>query len=221
MKELNKQRKKEQEVSSLVGLIEKKFEDLEKRMKKTIKEEIDNNHTNNNNAKSFSDVVGKSNLVPELRKVIQDEKLRDAEEERQHDLRRSNLIIFGVKESNEDEEFAKDLFKDVGVQPKIKHTVRIGSKKLGNDRPIKVVAESAYHQCMVIKGLVNLKGNQKYEGISVTEDFTKFERNQIKEWSKKAKERNAKEKDGTIWRVRGCPSRGLYLKKIKKVERND
>ena len=56
--------------------------------------------------------------------MIQDEKLRDAEEERQLDLRRSNLIIFGVRR-HKDEEFPKDLFKDVGVQLKIKHKARI------------------------------------------------------------------------------------------------
>ena len=47
-------------------MIEKKFKDLEKRMKETIKEDIDITSFNKNNTKSFSDVVGKNNLVPEL-----------------------------------------------------------------------------------------------------------------------------------------------------------
>lgn len=56
----------------------------------------------------------KQNLFSDVKtiyflKVIQDEKLRNAEEEN-HDLQRSNLIIFGVKETNQYGEFAKDLF---------------------------------------------------------------------------------------------------------------
>ena len=81
-----------------------------------------------------------------------------------------------------------------------------------------VVLQSAHQRYLVIQGLINLKGNEVYEGISVTEDFTLFERSQIKEWSKKAQERNAKESDDStfIWRVRGSPSRGLYLKRTEK-----
>ena len=62
-----------------------------------------------------------------------------------------------MKESDEDKEIAKD----VAVEPKIKHKIRIGIKKGGNDRQIKVVAESAYHQCMVIKGLMVLIISEK------------------------------------------------------------
>ena len=69
-----------------------------------------------------------------------------------------------------------------------------------------------------MKGLVNLKGKPMYEWISVTEDYTLSERSIIKEWAQKAKERNAKEPSDSniIWRVKGNPSKGLYLKKTEK-----
>lgn len=71
-----------------------------------------------------------------------------------------------------------------------------------------------------MNNLVNLRGKQQYKKISVTEDYTVFERSIIRDWAKKAKERNSKEpKDSTfVWRVRGSPTKTLYLKKIKKPE---
>ena len=70
----------------------------------------------------------------------------------------------------------------------------------------------------MMRGLVNLKGKPMYEGISVMEDYTLSERSIIKKWAQKAKERNAKKPSDSniIWRVKGNPSNGLYLKKIEK-----
>ena len=59
-----------------------------------------------------------------------------------------------------------------------------------------------------------------YEGISVTEeeDNTPSKRSFVKKWAQKAKERNAKEPSDSniVWRVKGNPSNGLYLKKTEK-----
>ena len=130
-------------------------------------------------------------------------------------------MVFGAvenKEVNGDGDFVQTLIKDVGVKANVKFVTRIGDRSAKRTRPIKVVLQSAHQRYLVIQGLINLKGNEVYEGISVTEDFTLFERSQIKEWSKKAQERNAKESDDStfIWRVRGSPSRGLYLKRTEK-----
>lgn len=92
---------------------------------------------------------------------------------------------------------------------------RIGIKRPNYIRPIKVVLESAHEVYLITKKLINLKGNEKYQGISVTEDFTRFERSLIKELKNKAAERSAREPN-IIWRVRGSPKSGLYLKKIHK-----
>ena len=95
---------------------------------------------------------------------------------------------------------------------------RIGEKSSNKNRPIKVVLGSAHERYLLMKNLANLKGKSTYKGISITEDFTVFERGLIKEWANKAKERTKKENDsGFVWRVRGSPFKGLYLKKIKKI----
>ena len=69
-----------------------------------------------------------------------------------------------------------------------------------------------------MKNLVKLRGNPNYEGISVTKDYTLLERSVIKKWTQKAKERNLKDASDSniIWRVRGSPASGLYLKKTEK-----
>ena len=51
--------------------------------------------------------------------------------------------------------------------------------------------------------LKNLKGKTSYDGISVAEDFTLFERSMIQEWTKKVKAKNEKEPSDFkyIWKV--------------------
>ena len=175
---------------------------------------------------SFADTVKMSNkvIIPEFRKVLLDEKIKEFEEEQQKDLRMTNVIIFGHKENDEDDDrsFVKSLIVDAGCEEssetQIKFITRIGEKSDKKIRPIKLVFQSAFHRVMLMKRLKNLKGKTKYQGISVNEDLTIFERKIVREWSNKAKERNNKEPIDSkfVWRVRGSPSRGLYLKKSEK-----
>ena len=62
------------------------------------------------------------------------------------------------------------------------------------------------------------KKYQRDDGISVAEDFTLFERSMIQEWTKKVKAKNEKEPSDSkyVWKVRGSPSKGLYMKRIEK-----
>lgn len=49
----------------------------------------------------------------------------------------------------------------------------------------------------------------------ISEDFSKKERDTIKEWHKEAKEKTATEKEECcVWKVRGSPRKRLYFKKI-------
>ena len=67
---------------------------------------------------SFADTVKMSNkvIIPEFRKVLLDEKIKEFEEEQQKDLRMTNIIIFGHKENDEDDDqsFVKSLIVDAG-----------------------------------------------------------------------------------------------------------
>ena len=214
--------------------MESKFDEFEKKIKEIIKDEIksnidckNNQHEINQNetevkAISFANIVKvnqENTLIPKFRKLLQDEKIQDIEEERQKDIRKSNLIIHGIKECeeriNDDGTTVNNLFNNVGSNSTVKYMTRIGIKRPNYVRPIKVVLESAHEVYLITKKLINLKGNEKYQGISVTEDFTRFERSLIKELKNKAAERSAREPN-IIWRVIGSPKSGLYLKKIHK-----
>ena len=118
--------KKEEEQKDMVEMMEHKFDKFEDKVKETIKDELKNH---NLIISSFASVVNDRKIVPELWKIIQDEKLKDKEEEKQHAFRKANLMVFG----------AKDLIKDVGVKAGVKYSIRIGNKKANQVRPIKIV----------------------------------------------------------------------------------
>ena len=69
-----------------------------------------------------------------------------------------------------------------------------------------------------MENLKELKGQESFRGISLTDDYTITERHLIKEYSDKAKENNRNEPLNSryIWRVRGSPKNGLRLKKFPK-----
>ena len=69
-----------------------------------------------------------------------------------------------------------------------------------------------------MRNLGNLQQYPSYKGISITEDLTVAERDQYKTWLEKANKKNQDEPNDTsfVWRVRGSPKNGLYLKKIQK-----
>ena len=78
--------------------------------------------------------------------------------------------------------------------------------------------ENKHEKDKVMSNLRQLKGTEMEFGkISVTEDHTIEERQEIKTWVEKAK---AKHQEGdnpeTIWRVRGSPKHGLRLVKFTK-----
>ena len=145
-------------------------------------------------------------------------------EELDRNNRVNNIIIHGKKEANtsDDIAFAENLLRDLNVRTTaIKEIKRIGqqnehlSQSIGK-RPIKLVLKNKEDKEAVINNLWQLKYRTSYTGISVTSDYTQRERLQIKELQNKAKEMNNEEVDGNfIWKVRGTPSKGLYLKKFE------
>ena len=66
----------------------------------------------------------------------------------------------------------------------------------------------------IMKSLINLKGNEDYKGVSVTEDYTLTGRKTIREWREKAKTANDQEPADSkyVYRVRGSPKNGWGLR---------
>ena len=83
---------------------------------------------------------------------------------------------------------------------------------------MKIVMQNEQDKDKIMMNLKNLKGNEKYKGVSVTDDHSIKERNTIKVWVEKARAANAAESPDSAygWEVRGSPKNGMKLKKLKK-----
>ena len=217
IKKMKEKEKNNIQGKDLIDLIEHKFKQLEGKLHETLNDrvkKVTSNEPINNEPRrgTFASVI-KENHAPDFRMILREEnKMNEIEEERQQELRKTNIMIFGQNESNEvqDEKFVLNLINDVvGIESDVKFITRIGKLCNNKIRPIKVVLESGHKRYLMIKGLANLKRKPMYEGISVTEDYTLTERSIIKKWAQKAKERNAKEPSDSniIWKVKGVVHR--------------
>ena len=191
--------------------------------------------------KSFADAVTNSETsaaqtaprdppTHDFRAIIRAEHNEQLAEETEKKSRSGNLVIHGFPESistdkneakHHDEEFVGTFLKDLGLQIEYRSTFRLGKKNDTSERskrPIKVTMNSDQEKDRVMANLKELKGKDKYKGISVTDDHTIKDRNTIKEWVEKAKSANANEAEDSIyeWKVRGSPKNGMCLKKLKK-----
>ena len=101
----------------------------------------------------------------------------------------------------------------------VKSVQRIG--KPDTNGPIKVELPTEREKVSLLQNLRKLKDDERYKGIGITEDYTFSERKLIQEYNARAKERNENdaEKDSYVWRVRGSPKNGLFIKKFQKTQR--
>lgn len=176
-------------------------------------------------SKSYADVIGnpidfKSILQETQKEVMKVAKVEDISEERDRRLRAANLIIHGVRETDEaetaDNEWLNIFKKDIDTNAEVKFVGRIGQKKSSKNRPLKIVLKNQEDKRSIFSKLKNLKGKESYQGVSISEDFTVAERSVIKSWIGKAKDKNEKEgSSNIIYRVRGSPKTGtMHLKKF-------
>ena len=235
-----------EEIKSLRQALEKitdQFNGIEQRINQTIKENvetigkrIEDSFSNNikqlesKTEKSFANVVKENfkehqNTPPNLRDIIKEARNEEQKEVKDKKNRRNNIIIHGANDidsGNEEEnikhdkEFFDVLMTDLNIRMTTKTISRIGERDPMKKRPMKIALGSATEKDQLMKSLKRLKGNLRYKGISITDDYTKAERQLFKTWSEKAKEKNAQEsyESNIVWRVRGSPSVGIYLKKF-------
>ena len=111
------------------------------------------------------------------------------------------------------------LLKDASYNAKPKYIGRIGIKVEEKSRPLKVVFNTEKEKRSLFGNLKALKAVESYQGVSLSDDYTRAERDMIKAWSNQAKEKNTAEPNDSniIWRVRGNPKSGFMLRKFAKV----
>ena len=148
----------------------------------------------------------------------------------ERERKKNNIIVHGLPEpktnsreerSNSDKDKIKDLINntlEVHCPPDmITETIRLGKstpEKSKRPRPVLTILKTAEKKQEIFKNLGKLKGS-RYKNISLNDDMTQLERQQLKKMIDQAKELEKKEGKGRwIYRVRGPP----WDRKIIKIE---
>ena len=205
----------------LENYIDKKFKDLTENLSDSIKNQ------QHSSQKSYSEILKEDITRTDLHTIIRVAKIEEKKEEKDHLQRKNNVIIYGAQEdelekeeerTNVDTSFVDNLLKDVLYKAKTSYVGRIGKKTEGKSRPLKVAFKTEEEKRKLFSNLKAMKGVDKYKGISISDDYTIAERQMIKEWAEKAKNKNQEEPADSsfIWRVRGNPKSGLTLRKLVK-----
>ena len=163
--------------------------------------------------KTFANVMknNQTNSTPNIKNIIKETHAEQNREEHEKKKRETNIVVHGVPENNhtsEEEEnnwntdYAKKLMTDLKIDDKTKNVIRIGKLQEEKNRPIKITLTNLADKENVMANLKNLKGIDKYKGISITNDYTLTQRKIVIEWTQKANERNEKEPTDSkvVWR---------------------
>ena len=111
----------------------------------------------------------------------------------------------------EDLKYVKEILVKLGVTTDPKSVSRLGTASENKSRPLKVIMKCKTDKEKVMGNLKRLKGTEDDFGkISVSDDYTASEREEIKTWVQKAKDKTALDSD-RIYKVRGDPKNGLRL----------
>ena len=151
----------------------------------------------------------------DLKKVI-DESLNERRYQNIERRRRArNIIVHGIKEEQDEteDEPAKKFLDTIKVSYAPKYAARLGTKRPGATRPLKITFNNVKEKEIVMKALPKLKNSEL--NVRVTQDYTIMERKKISLWSMKAKTKNEEETGSYVWRVTGSPATTLRLTRFK------
>jgi len=215
-----------QVVNTIQNIIKEGFSQMETKIESTISDKINQklnevrSNEDDNSAQILPTYAQKVLEVPkEIRKIMQDERNEEKVERLEQDKRSPNFIIhnadeFGVTENEikkADEEYVNDIVKHLKIKSKPLSVLRLGKKEEGKQRVLKVVMPNKDTQNKVMANLNKLKGTESTFGkISITNDYTSGERDQIKQKVAEAKELSRLNPD-RIFEVRGDPKNGLRI----------
>ena len=208
---LSEEEKSYPQSKSFTEMVEEKLEIL---VDKKFKELVD--------VKEFGITAAKEERQPEepnlITKAPGDERNKEMIKKEESDRRMSNLIIHGIcegVEKEDDKKFVKEIFTAVGVPYTAQSIKRLGIRKLGKARPIKLTMSSKKEKFDFTSKLPNLKyARDALRKISITDDHTLEERKEIGRWVKLAEERSKKENGNYVWKARGSPKQGMRLVKL-------
>ena len=96
----------------------------------------------------------------------------------QEEDRTKNIIVFGVTDNEQEEQDSRilNIFESLDEKPRITECVRLGSKREGVVRPIKVTLGSSETVHRVLSKAGQLQKSQQHRGIYLSVDRTQEER---------------------------------------------
>ena len=177
---------------------------------------------------SSANTANTSPVVNNFRSIINEQRNLELNETNDKKARAANIIIHGVAEpdtSDKDlskkynEDYITEFLQVVGVNVTSRSVYRLGKADPTKKRPIKFITGGEKQKDEIMRNLKKLKDVDKYRGISITEDYTINERDMIRTKTEEAKSKNANEpaESQFIWKVRGTPKNGLFIKKFRKT----
>ena len=140
-------------------------------------------------------------------------------EESDIDRRKKNVIIHGAEEIGEnndemktrDTNYVNDILAKLGLTCQPKSITRLGEPNEARKRPLKILMKTIDDKTKVMSCLNRLKGTETQFGrISIREDYTTSEREEIKMWVQKAKDKSSTDPE-RIYKARGDPKNGFHL----------
>ena len=199
-----------------VGILSKVTEIIEQKLGKPNTDTDSDPTETGGNQKTFAKALESPRHIKEaIREAKNDDKIEESEAEK----RARNIIIHGAEEigttseemKEEDDGYVKSILKKLGISNAPASVSRLGKPNDRKRRPIKLVMKSKQDKTKVLNNLSKLKGTEEDLGkISITDDYTQTEREEIKRWVMKAKEKTAQDPD-KVYKVRGDPKNGLKL----------
>ena len=132
--------------------------------------------------------------------------------------RDQNIIIHGIDERKYTEaQYLAEFFNVLELDlNSMSASHRLGTKQNDRIRPLKIIMKSVKEKGKVMSRLGRLKGaDEVFKKISVTDDYTMEEREEIKRWVIMAKEKNMTGTKDYVWKVRGTPKEGMRLALVK------
>ena len=157
----------------------------------------------------------------DFKRIIRETENEKLVQDKERESRARNLIIHGILEPTDadattDTASINELFTAIEVDKKPEAISRVGIKKAVGSRPLKVILANINDKNLVMNNLSKLKNApDKLNSLSITDDYTLEERQEIRTKVVEAKEKTANEGDGKfIFKVRGTPKNGLKIVKF-------
>ena len=177
-----------------------------------IKEQQSVSATATQEKKIYSDII---KGLMNFRQIMQEARNEEKVEEREKEKRSKNFIIHGLDENGvmkiNDTQVINCLLERIGVRTQPESFTRLGKPTENKRRTIKVTMKNNKVKENVMSNLRRLKDYAKEFGkISVTDDYTSGEMEQIRCWGKKAEEKSSNDPE-YVYIVRGNPENGLRL----------